>query len=74
MKKIKALCLIIQVLYFVNKSVQDLNPVVITSRIVGGRDATRFEFPYMVKIRHNFFLFYTYLYLISESEGFNKKN
>lgn len=50
MKKLKAFCLIIQVLFFVNKSVQDLNPVVITSRIVGGRDATRFEFPYMVKI------------------------
>lgn len=56
MKEIKALSLIIQVLYFVNKSVQDLNPVVINSRIVGGRDATRFEFPYMVKISHNLFV------------------
>lgn len=48
MEKIKALSLIIQILCLVNKSIQDGNPVVISSRIVGGRDAARFEFPYMV--------------------------
>lgn len=50
MKKINALSLIIQVLCLVNNSIEDVHPFVITARIVGGRDAKRFEFPYMVKI------------------------